>query len=242
MAMNLLGRLEAGATLKIIMKNPPATFDLAEPVRRIKQAVQQWLQNQHQEIEVSDDTLGIVVRAFDDTKDPNPAKTGEWPDDYTKAKPSDWSIVVDSRMIPRDEVDRYRSSVRKGDAQVLGGPPRSRLFIRIESPIREIEPQLIKKLRKKLSQLSESESHPRLVLMETQGLIEKHDWEFLFAEVGTLFRKHPSFADVAYLDRRYMQDNRYHYAQFLHSNDAGGHRFSADLFEALKQFEESRVY
>ncbi len=241
-AMNALGRFDAAVTVKIIVKKIFLEFDVASTLRKMRELLRQWSAKPDTDVTFEDEILTIVVRAFDDNTDPNPARTGEWPSDYTKAKSSDWNIVVESKRVPKELIDHYGREVRKGKTQQLEYPTQSRLFVRINSPSRAIEPGLIKKIRKKLSQLSGTQGYPRFILIETLGLIEKHDWNFLFREVRQLFHKHTRFVGVGFFDRRYMEDHRYHYAQYLHSNDTSGQNFPDGLFELLKESEQSNIY
>ena len=127
-AMNVLGRLDAAVTVKMTVKKISPGFHVAPTLRRMKELLRQWSANPGREIAIDDDAVTIAVRAFDDTRDPNPARRGEWPSDYTKAKPGDWDIVVETKMVPKELVDRYGRDVRKGDIRQFGYPPRSRLL------------------------------------------------------------------------------------------------------------------
>ena len=230
------------ATVKLTLQRncPPPAFErapqiVAELLMKLKE--RKWECFTHE-----DEELFVIVKEFSDAEDPNPALKGEWDGTYNDVANHPWEAVMDQTVMQKKHIDDIR------DGKPMSDIPREktgRLFIQTYSSERPIEPAILKKIEKKLSQTWSSEHpHPRLIFIETLGLLEELNWKTLSEGIAKQFDRKERFAGVVLMNRRYVgEQNRHGYVLYLISNNKGGYSFPSPVFARLRALERDfRIY
>lgn len=239
----VVGKLKACITVKVVIKAGADQTHLLAARRHVKELAMKVPENPKVIHEFEDQHVKVAVTQFDDLADPNPAREHGYGRNYTEMPSTEWDAIIDHSEIPRRDYDR----LDQGHETPTTTIPIDRIFLKLEPSIKDdngVEDAAIRKAEKKLSQTaSTNDRRPRLIVIQTLGLLEKLAWNHIRSEIMRVFKGHSRLGGISFVNRRFHpSDGRYHYAHILNCNDLGECPFPRSFFARLKELEEKPLY